>query len=116
MRPGGNTVFPAHDLSVNTVFRERSFPITQFPDNPVTPVGTRFADLLAAVVRSAPKIVIVEGGRTTDGTHPNLAGSVALGERVIEEIGPRLPWRTDRSDDVEAHAAICHNLVTLSGW
>lgn len=31
------------------------------------------------------------GGRTVDGTHPDLAGSMELGKRVIERIGPQLP-------------------------
>jgi len=34
---------------------------------------------------------VFDGGRTVDGTHPNRAGSKALGDRVIEGIGAELP-------------------------
>lgn len=34
---------------------------------------------------------VFNGNRTIDGIHPNRAGSVALGNRVIKGIGPRLP-------------------------
>lgn len=34
---------------------------------------------------------VFEGKRTLDGTHPNRVGSKALGNRVIEAIGPQFP-------------------------
>lgn len=34
---------------------------------------------------------VFEDGRTVDGTHPDLAGSLALGNTVIKAIGPQLP-------------------------
>ncbi|MGZ5368874.1 SGNH/GDSL hydrolase family protein [Aeromicrobium sp.] len=34
---------------------------------------------------------VFDGARTIDGTHPNRAGSLALGDRVVEGIGSQLP-------------------------
>ncbi|MDQ3157742.1 MAG: SGNH/GDSL hydrolase family protein [Actinomycetota bacterium] len=34
---------------------------------------------------------VFDGGGTIDGTHPNRAGSMALGTRVVDAIGARLP-------------------------